>query len=132
MLQKRVVQCSNCGTEWNPAPRSLDQGGAPAGADVCPVCQLPVSTSETAPQRLISVNDLSVQLGALIAGARASGLAPDSIVQVLRDELEFAAEMAHVGRNFCVQLIDLGPQESNILQRPARDRREILQSRSAN
>jgi len=132
MPQQRVVQCSNCGTKWTPAARSLDQGGASASAAVCPVCQLPLPTGETVVKRSTSVDDLSNQLGALIASARASGLDAAIIVQVLRDELEFAAEMAQAGRHFCVQLIDLGPQESNILQRPARDRREILQTRSVN
>jgi len=80
----------------------------------------------------MSVDDLSTQLGALITGARASGLAAPIIVQALRDELEFAAELAHAGRRFCVQLIDLGPQESAILQRPVRDRRAMLQTRSVN
>jgi len=89
-------------------------------------------TSETAPKRYMSVNELSAQLGALITSARASDLDEALIVQALRDELEFAAEMAHAGRHFCVQLIDLGPQESDILQRPVRDRRAILQTRSVN
>ena len=89
-------------------------------------------TGETALKRSMSVDELSTQLGALIASARASGLDADIIVQALRDELEFAAEMAHAGRHFCVQLIDLGPQENNILQRPVHDRREILQTRSVN
>jgi hypothetical protein len=80
----------------------------------------------------MSVNDLSAQLGALITSARASGLDEALIVQALRDELEFAAEMAHAGRHFYVQLIDLGPREDDILQRPVRDRRAILQTRSVN
>jgi hypothetical protein len=132
MLQQRSVRCTNCGTEWTPAPRVLDQGGASTGADACPVCHLPLSTSDTAPTDAVSVDDLANQLGEFIAEARASGLDADAIVQVLRDELEFAAEMAHTGRRFFVQLIDLGPQESTIVQRPVRDRREMLQSRSVN
>jgi hypothetical protein len=79
-----------------------------------------------------SADELAELLSALITGARQGGLDADVIVQTLRDELEFAAEMAHTGRHFCVQLIDLGPQESNILQRPVRDRREVLQTRSVN
>lgn len=91
-----------------------------------------MSKGEAALKRAMSADDLSSQLGALITSARASGLSAATIVQALRDELEFAAEMAQAGRHFCVQLIDLGPQESNILQRPLRDRREILQTRSVN
>lgn len=89
-------------------------------------------TGEPALKRPLSATDLATQLGALITSARASGLSADVIVQALHDELEFAAEMAHAGRHFCVQLIDLGPQESDILQRPVRDRRAMLQTRSVN
>jgi hypothetical protein len=67
-----------------------------------------------------------------MTSARASGLDTEAIVHALRDELEFAAEMGHAGRRFSVQLIDLGPQEGEILNRPVRDRREILQNRSVN
>ncbi|MBK9712450.1 MAG: hypothetical protein IPO81_14210 [Kouleothrix sp.] len=122
MPQQRSVRCTNCGTKWTPK----------AGVAACPVCQLPMSKGEAALKRAMSADDLSSQLGALITSARASGLSAATIVQALRDELEFAAEMAQAGRHFCVQLIDLGPQESNILQRPLRDRREILQTRSVN
>jgi hypothetical protein len=61
----------------------------------------------------------------LIRNAWASGLDAEAIVQVLREELVFAAERGHVGRQFAVQLIDLGPQENAVLQRPLRDRREF-------
>jgi hypothetical protein len=98
----------------------------------CPVCRLPLSTSEMSAMSPMSTNDLATQLGALVTSARASGLDAEVIVHVLRDELEFAAEMAHAGRHFYVQLIDLGPRESDILQRPVRDRRAILQTRSVN
>jgi hypothetical protein len=79
-----------------------------------------------------SVDDLVAQLGALISSARESGVDAEAIVHALRDELEFAAEMADTGRHFSVQLIDLGPREATILHRPAHDRRTILQTRSAN
>jgi hypothetical protein len=78
----------------------------------------------------MSTDDLETQLRALVMSARAGGLDAEAIVRVLRDELEFAAEMGHAGRRFSVQLIDLGPQEGEILNRPVRDRREILQNRS--
>lgn len=96
------------------------------------MCQLPMPTGEIAPKRAMSADHLSSQLGALITSARTSGLDAAIIVQTLRDELEFAAEMANTGRHFCVQLIDLGAQESDILQRPVRDRRAMLQTRSVN
>jgi hypothetical protein len=82
--------------------------------------------------RLVSISDLETRLRALVTSARASGLASEAIVQALRDELAFAAEMGHAGRRFSVQLIDLGPQGGEILRRPVRDRRESLQTRSVN
>lgn len=125
MPQPRTVRCPNCGTNWLPPARTFDSRSVAE----CPVCQLPVAATDATPQRAMSANELTVQLGALISSARAGGLDDAVIVQKLRDELEFAAEMAHVGRRFCVQLIDLGPQESSILQRPIRDRRESMQQR---
>jgi len=80
----------------------------------------------------VSISDLEIQLRALITTARSSGLDSAVIVNTLRDELEFAAEMGHAGRRFSVQLIDLGPQGGELLHRPLHDRREILQTRSVN
>jgi len=128
MPQQRTAQCSNCGTTWTPPARMSGQSSAPA----CPVCQLPLLASDAPLKRPLSADSLASQLSALITSARAGGLDADAIVQALRDELEFAAEMAHAGRHFCVQLIDLGPQEHGILQRPVRDRRAMLQTRSVN
>ncbi|HWQ12138.1 MAG TPA: hypothetical protein VNL77_05025 [Roseiflexaceae bacterium] len=72
---------------------------------------------------------MEVRLDALVASARASGLESAAIVQVLRDELAFAAEMGRAGHRFSVQLIDLGPSEGSAVRRPAHDRREIPQNR---
>jgi hypothetical protein len=130
MTQQSIVRCTNCGTEWALEARSIHLGGASVSEPTCPVCHLPLSTGETSPLRLVSADDLETQLRALMSSARASGLDTEVIVQVLRDELEFAAEMGHAGRRFSVQLIDLGPQEGEILNRPVRDRREILQHHS--
>lgn len=124
MPQSLATRCTNCGTVWTPTEQRFEQA--------CPVCGMVASTGEAAPQGVSSAGDLASQLSSLISSARLSGLEDETIVQVLRDELEFAAEMAHAGRHFCVQLIDLGPQESDILQRPVRDRREVLQTRSVN
>jgi len=132
MTQQPMVRCTNCGTEWYLADSSDEQPGALAVSDACPVCYFPFSSAETAPTPDMSISDLETQLGALITRARASGLASQAIVQALRDELEFAAEMSDTSRHFCVQLIDLGPQQGLILQRPAHDRRAILQNRSTN
>ena len=128
MPQSQATRCTNCGTVWTPAEQRAEQNSVQAG----PVCGLPQAAGDTVAQGASSIGELADQLGALINSARLGGLDADLIVQALRDELEFAAEMANAGRHFCVQLIDLGPQESNILQRPVRDRREVLQTRSVN
>lgn len=128
MPQSQATRCTNCGTVWTPAEQRAEQNSVQA----CPVCGLPQAAGDTVAQGASSIGELADQLGALINSARLGGLDADLIVQALRDELEFAAEMANAGRHFCVQLIDLGPQESNILQRPVRDRREVLQTRSVN
>ena len=130
MTQQSTVRCTNCGTEWALEARPRHLGGASVSEPTCPVCHLPVSTDETALLRFVSTDDLETQLRALMSSARASGLGAEVIVHVLRDELEFAAEMGQAGRRFSVQLIDLGPQQGEILNRPVRDRREILQHRS--
>ncbi len=128
MPQLSASRCTNCGTVWTPAELQAEQ----ALARSCPVCGMSEAGGETNSLGVSSAGELADQLGALINSARQGGLPADVIVQALRDELEFAAEMAHAGRHFCVQLIDLGPQESDILQRPVRDRREVLQTRSVN
>lgn len=128
MPQSPVTRCTNCGTVWTPAEQRAEQEAEQA----CPVCGLVEAAGAAAPARVSSADELAEQLSALINSARLGALDADVIVQTLRDELEFAAEMANVGRHFCVQLIDLGPQEGDILQRPVRDRREVLQTRSVN
>ena len=132
MTQQRTVRCTNCGTEWTLEDRPIHLAGASVSEPTCPVCHLPLSTGETSPLHLVSTGDLETQLRALMTSARASGLDSEAIVHALRDELEFAAEMGYAGRRFFVQLIDLGPQGGEILNRPVRDRREILQTRSVN
>ncbi|MDZ4716981.1 MAG: hypothetical protein SH847_00805 [Roseiflexaceae bacterium] len=128
MSQLRRVWCTNCGTDWTVESQADTQ----TTETVCPVCYLPMSTSAVPLMSALSVSDLEEQLSQLMASARASGLNSDAIVHALRGELQFAAEMDHVGHHFNVQLIDLGPDESEIHHRPMRDRREILQSRSVN
>jgi len=64
--------------------------------------------------------------------AHTGGIDAEELVQLLRGELEFAAELTHSGHHFCVQLIDLGVQPGEVLSRPLRDRREMLQTHSVN
>lgn len=134
MMQEELVRCPNCGTEWRPETMRQLQGGIPAASYTCPTCNFRVSatTSDTSatPLALASIRDLEDQLRLLIDEARLSGLDEDSIAGALRNELEFITELGHLGHRFSVQIIDLGPQDFELTQRPLRDRREILQTRS--
>jgi hypothetical protein len=120
-----VLSCANCGLEWRPE--------APARSDAtvaCPVCSFPYLSHPAAAPAVASIGDLEAAIGALVSDARAVGLDADAIVAVLRNELEFSAELAHAGRRFFVQLLDLGPQEHEALYQPARSRSSALRSRS--
>lgn len=127
--QLKLIRCANCGTEWSPTVAPSGYGHSASADAVCPVCHLAVAESAASLVAIDSVTDLEARLAALMRGAWASGLDSEAIVHVLRDELVFAAEMRHNGRRFTVQLIDLGPQENELQQRPLRDRRELLNHR---
>jgi threonine synthase len=120
MEEHVVLRCANCGNEWEPQGLSLN----------CPVCGFPAVAEMAIDSTAIrSIADLEAQLSALLLGARASGLDPDEVVRVLRDELEFAAELAHAGRRLYVQLLDLGPQEADMRAQPTRNRGATLRGR---
>lgn len=116
------IQCVNCGTALAPAPDETSVE--------CPVCHF-INDVSAAPQSLMTNRTtLEHSLGDLIAQARAGGLTNEEIVETLRDELEFAAELTFAGRNMCVQIIDLGPQESQLTRQPARNRSALLRGRA--
>jgi len=117
------LRCANCGTPLEPP----DTGGPGV---TCPVCQLFNSLSMPLSEAEITIETLEAQLGDLVAHARASDLPLDAIVHVLRDELEFAAELANGGRDLCVQIIDLRPRVGQPLRRLSRDDSLLLRGRS--
>jgi hypothetical protein len=122
------LRCPNCGNAWtiDVVPDTLTEA-------VCSVCQYHISLApdEVAPQ-ISSRDDFESQLSALVTAAQTGGIDADEIVRLLRDELEFVAELTHGGHQFYVQLIDLGIQTGEVLSRPLRDRRDFLQARSMN
>ncbi|HWQ12140.1 MAG TPA: hypothetical protein VNL77_05035 [Roseiflexaceae bacterium] len=124
-----ILQCPNCGHTWSQNERPKGGAQQPAGA-VCPVCQFRLALTAPAAVPALSVDELESQLSTLIDEARASGVASDAIVDILRDELAFALELAHPGRRMYIQIIDLGPQEDDALSFPVRDRSVVLRSRS--
>jgi hypothetical protein len=123
MSEWSSVQCSNCGATIE-IPL--------LGVDIvhCPVCQYTFELRPPVQASDFTSATLETSLSDLMAQARASGLDRDEIVRVLRDELEFAAELAHAGRNMTVQIIDLGPLDNQVARAPVRDRTTILRGRA--
>jgi phage FluMu protein Com len=123
MSDEPSIRCLNCGTKLA-APA---QG---ATSVRCTVCGLLNNVGEPLPAHSFTRDSFEYSLGDLIVQARASGLTDDEIIEALRDELEFAAELVHAGRQMYVQIIDLGPQEGQAAQAPAGDRATLLRSRA--
>lgn len=111
MRDQRSLRCANCGT-------LLD---LPVGANLvgvlCPVCQFFNGFSTAAEETTLTYETLEARLSDLITRGRASGIPLDDIVRLLRDELEFTAELAHSGRDLCVQIVDLGPRTGEPIRR---------------
>jgi hypothetical protein len=97
----------------------------------CPVCQLFNALSDPLPPPAISLDMFGEQLSDLVAQARASEIPLDEIVHTLRDELEFAAELASGGRDLFVQIIDLGPRVGDPLRRSSWEANVMLRGRAA-
>jgi hypothetical protein len=126
---KSSVRCGNCGTVWTPdEPLQFGSSQGEWGY-TCPVCQYHVTAGDSAASIPLTAAEFQARLGALLAEARAGGLAPDELVPILRDELEFEAELAHHGRRILIQIIDLGSVEVEMVAMPEPDRREMIQNR---
>lgn len=118
-----ALRCGNCGTP-------LEWPGAGVPGVICPVCQLFNPLDTIAPSPRMTIESFEIRLSELVAQARASQITPDDIVVVLRNELEFAAELASSGRDLCVQIIDLGPRIGQPLRRVSRIDSMFLRGRS--
>jgi hypothetical protein len=97
----------------------------------CPVCQLFNALGDAPSVTMIDLDTFGARLSDLVAQARASEIPLDEIVHTLRDELEFAAELASGGRDLYVQIIDLGPRTSEPLRQSSRDVNTMLRGRAA-
>lgn len=124
MDTQRSIHCANCGT-------SLTLGAADGPGVTCPVCHFTNSPDIRSTEHGLTLDAFEARLGALHNEARASGLLPDDIVHVLRDELEFAAELANRGRDLCVQIVDLGPRRGEPVRRTGGDSSPLLRGRTA-
>lgn len=135
-IVEHQLNCPNCGTKFNEAATATSSSRVATNWEVstmiCAVCHYDLT--ETATKELTqpqSSAELENLVHDLLLGARTSGVDPAEIVQVLRDELEFAAELAGTGRRFSVQVIDLGPEEqSGGIQLALNNNRDLINSRS--
>jgi len=135
-VHTKKLRCNNCGYEFIPTDALNSQFENSAAAYNCPVCHFGPVVISTEPlqqaarqavQKPMSATDLENQLKTLINKARTSGLASEAIVDVLRSELEFEAELGQ-GRRLLVQIIDLGFQDIAISQTPFRNNRQTPQN----
>lgn len=121
------LRCPNCGTTFQPDDSLPSESRSRrAMAYRCPVCQYEVAATR---ERLVSVEALGADVSSLVERARVSGVAPDEIVRILRDELAFMAEMANQGRRLHVEIIDLGPHDNEVPALLNEDGRELLTHR---
>ena len=127
----RLPRCPNCGTEWAPEGALVTGGEQNSWGYPCPVClfhvTFPAMGQELVP---LSVGELQGRLTALLTEARLSGVMSDEIVAVLRDELEFEAELGAPGRRMLVQIIDLGQLDPEMQPMRPSGSRKLQHSRS--
>lgn len=120
-----TIRCVNCGTMLELVS---DKG---QGTLRCSVCEFPLDMdSSDAEPSISTIHDFESQLGALLMAARSAGIDQEDMIHVLRDELEFAAEMAQPDRHLSVQILDLGPREGVSIHRNALHQRAPLNSRA--
>ncbi|NJO81725.1 MAG: hypothetical protein HC828_02440 [Blastochloris sp.] len=117
------IHCANCGT--NLAATTTDGSNI-----ICPVCQFANAPGVSSPGSDLTLEAFATRLGDLLAEARFSNLLPEDIVHVLRDELEFAAELANRGRDLYVQIVDLGPRRGEPVRRMGGDNSPLLRGRT--
>ena len=127
--QPLSLKCPNCGHEFTVS--SDENTDARQSGYYCPVCQCRIAPpSSVAPGEAQGLADIQAQIDLLLRTARANGVPPSDIVALLRDELEFEAELAQMGRRMVVQIIDLGPRDTTATP-PGTDPYDIPNMRSA-
>ena len=128
-MEQTVVQarCPNCGTEFaSPAIESGQQSEVLR----CPVCQFEfVIEAPDKRQAPTSTAELARAMSDLIRQARATQTPDTQIIETLRSELAFQAELANPGRRMWVQIIDLGARDSQTGATQESDQRDLIHSR---
>lgn len=110
-----MLFCSNCGSKFEAAKSPRVEIGRLGKEYVCPVCEFsPVFARNGVAPGLTELVDFERAIRQMLIKAREGGLTNSEIIEVLKNELEFAAETGESGHSFLVQLIDLGaPEKSN-------------------
>lgn len=130
--QPLSLKCPNCGQEFAVSSEPTETAGARQPGDYCPVCRyLIVPPASVEPAQVQDLAGIQTQIDLLLRTARASGVPSSDIVELLREELQFEAELAQTGRHMVVQIIDLGPRAMTAT-RPGVDPYDIPNTRSAN
>ncbi len=130
------VYCNNCGTLLPRTGYQSLESSQPSSEFDCPVCQFHNGVTQTQAQvafnlEALSPSQLESELRRLLAKAHSSQLSAAEIVEVLRKELEFEAELGQTGRRILVQIIDLDFQEAGKADQPFQTSREKYQSYGA-
>lgn len=106
--------CTNCGSSFDAANSTSITIGKLGKEYVCPVCEFyPVWANEQREPDPTAISDFEQSIRHLLIQAITSGLQINDIINVLKSELEFAAETGSTGHTFLVQLIDLGSHENS-------------------
>ena len=117
--------CPNCGSKFEEAESPRVAIGNLGKEYVCPVCEFsPVFARKGLVPGPTELVDFEQSIRQLLIKARAGGLANNDIIEVLKNELEFAAETSETGHSFLVQLIDLGSPEKTGNPDPIPERRD--------
>lgn len=115
-MEKNLLMlfCPNCGSKFEAASSPRVSIGKLGIEYSCPICEYSSVFAQkglvAGPTELI---DFEQSIRQLLIKARDGGLANGDIIEVLKNELEFAAETGETGHAFLVQLIDLGSPENS-------------------
>lgn len=108
----RRARCPNCGTEWVPEGTLVTGGDQGSWGYPCPVCRFHVTFPSVAREHVpLTAGEVQSRLTTLLTEARQDSVTSQELVALLRDELEFEAELGAPGRRMLVQIIDLGQLE---------------------
>ncbi|MEI7554294.1 hypothetical protein [Candidatus Chlorohelix sp.] len=125
----KVRVCNNCGNELT-GTESRTSSGLVYSCSVCHYEEVTTISvvSSAASQKTISPTEVANQLKTLLKRAHTAHIESEELINILRAEIEFEAEISHLGRRVIVQIIDLGVQETNTVITTEQNSRETHQN----